>query len=586
MSFIKKIKGVDLTKYDHGLKEYADTYLAADQYAYNVLTEHQDYITGQHAKNTCARYIYDREFRDGIDIELRPQEADDVLKFSLMLKHVKGKMAGRPMQLMLWMSFVLVNIFGWYYVGTETRRFTKAFTLIGRGNAKSTLCSIIALYTILLSPNGSPAAYSVARTAKQAGIVFNDAKKMIGKASQQLRGELTVMARQILSNERQGIFEPLASDSQSLDGLRVSLGICDELHAHHNADLMNALVSGVSATENPLIFAISTAGIQLDGICIDERNLVRLINEDMEQLDTYFGIEYSIDDKDDWKDERCWPKANPSLHHAVKLSALKAELARAMQSATNRKNFLTKFCNVFVNTNDSPFLDVLDLQQKCAREDLTQSAYKGRECYAGLDLAQKIDLAALSILFPEDDGTVTAFQRHYIPEGAVNKSTMSRQEMYEQWEEDGHLIITPGNSTDYEYIKEDIRWAAKHHDLKMVGYDPYSATQLALSLEDENIDMVEVKQGISHLSEPAKLLQSIIVDGKLNYQASDKCFEWCAANAACYSDQNENLKVIKSKDKPHDKIDSVIAMIIGLALAELKEPKKQTPYRKRGMVVL
>ena len=65
---------------------------------------------------------------------------------------------------------------------------------------------------------------------------------------------------------------------------------------------------------------------------------------------------------------------------------------------------------------------------------------------------------------------------------------------------------------------------------------------------------------------------------------SDKCFEWNAANAAMSEDLNENIKVHKAKDKPHDKVDSIIALITGLAVAILKEPKKKSPYATRGLV--
>ena len=587
MSFHKLIKdnAIDLEQFNHEVEEYHQGWQAADQYAYNVLTEHPDFVSGQRVKDACARYVVDRTLRD--DIEFRTQEADNVVQFANKFRHVKGKLLGKPIRLMLWMQFVLCNIFGWYYTKGEKkgeRRFTKAFTLVARGNAKSFLCSIVALYTMLFSPNGNPSCYSVARNAKQAGIVFRDAKAMLKRASANIRKEFRVMAAQITSFERDGIFEPLAADSQSVDGLRVALGICDELHAHHDANLMNTLITGTSATIDSLIFSISTAGIQLDGICIAERNLVRLINENIETSDGYIGIEFSIDDDVDWKDEKNWAKANPSLGHAVQLASLREEFARALQTATNRKDFLTKYLNVFVNTNNSPYLDVLQVQSNCARSGLKIKDYIGKTCYIGLDLAQKLDLAALSIMFPEKDGKLTIFQRHYLPESALEKATPAKYDLYTQWEEDGILIITPTVSTDFEHIKSEIRWCAKNFDLEMVGYDPYAASQMALALEDENITMVEVRQSISSLSEPAKLLQSLIAEGKLNYQEEDKCFEWCCANAAAITDTNENLKVVRPKDKPHDKIDSVIALITGLQLCELRKPKPKNPYMSRGLL--
>ncbi len=578
---------IDNTNHN-GSTDCHQSWHAVDQYAYEVLHEDGMYYhtTGVQTKNACARFVYDRTQRD--DLEFRIEEVTDVIDFANSFRHTKGKMQGKRIELLMWMIFVLGNIFGWYYAkGHEReneRRFTKAFTLVARGNAKSFLCSIVSLYTMLMSPNGNPSCYSVARNAKQAKIVFNDAKTMVKSGPYQIRAKFNIMAEKIQSWGLNGLFEPMAADSQSIDGLRVALGICDELHAHHNAELMNTLISGISATTDPLIFSISTAGIQLDGVCIHERNHVRDINSNLEKVDNYFGIEFAIDDKDNWEDEKNWPKANPSLGFAVNIQALRGEYVRAKQSAVNRKDFLTKFLNVFVNTNDSPYLDLLHMQMTCARKDLNIKDFVGRKCYIGLDLAQKIDLAALSIIFPEDDGGVTIFQRHYLPENALDAATPARYEAYAQWEEDGYLTVTSGAATDYDFIKSEILHCAKQYDLEMVGYDPYSASQFAISLEKSNIEMVEVKQGISHLSEPAKMVQSLVAQGKLNYDEEDKCFEWCCANAVCFKDINENMKVLKDKSKPHDKIDSIIATIIGMQLCELKTAKPKNPYRVRGLV--
>lgn len=585
MSYLQKIEHVDLEQFNHGVEEYHQGWRAADQYAYNIMMGIVP--AGRQIKNAVGRYIFDRTQRT--DLDFRTDDIDDVIRFSNLLKHVKGPLSGKPVRLLNWMIFVVANIYGWYYnSGTKIgkRRFTKAFTLVARGNAKSFLCSIIALWTQLTSPNGSPAGYCVARQREQARIVFDDACKMLRSADPILRRWFNPAAHHMDCVFQDGSFKPMSSDSQSIDGHRVALGIADELHAHHNSEQLNTLITGTSATVDPLIFMISTAGIQLDGVCITERNLVRDINEGMEHLDEYFGVEYAIDDDDDWHDETKWVKANPSMGHAVNMDSLRSEVVRAKQSAVNRKNFLTKYCNIFVNTNENPYLDVLELQTNCGRTDLNIRDYMGRELFLGLDLAQKFDLAALSFLFPEEDGTLTIFQRHYFPDGALKKLTAYKYESYLQWEEDGHLIMTPGMSTDFDFIEEDIRWAAKNFDLQMVGYDPYAGTQMSLKLQDEGIDMVEVRQGIAQMSEPAKQLLALIAESKLNYQLEDKCFEWCAANSAVKTDLNENIKVHKSDDKPHDKIDSIIALITGLSLVTLKEPKPKNPYKKRGLVVL
>lgn len=223
MSYIKKIKDVDLSKYDHGHAEYVQSYEMVDQYAFNVLTS--VISTNSQTKSACARYIYDREFRT--DVEFRTHEVQDVINFTNKMKHTKGKLAGKPLHLMMWMIFILGNMFGWYCAEGERqyeRRFIKTLILVARGNAKSMIASIIASYGLLTSPNGSPSVYSVARTAKQAGIVFNDAKKMIRGADWDISNYFESKAYEIISPFNDGEFRALAAEAQSMDGLRVSVG--------------------------------------------------------------------------------------------------------------------------------------------------------------------------------------------------------------------------------------------------------------------------------------------------------------------------------------------------------------------------
>ncbi|AUS01921.1 terminase [Vibrio phage 2.058.O._10N.286.46.B8] len=570
-----------------------DTYFqgwqSADQYAYDVRVG--NIKAGKEVRNSIDRYIVDRFTRE--DLDWCTEEIDMMIIFSNSLKHSKGKLMGKSLLLMPWMIFTFANVYGWYVNSGDRegeRRFSKAFLMVARGNAKSMLCSIQSLWNMEISPNGEPASFCVARNEDQAGIVFRDAKAMLKRGDTHLKRRFRVMGKEIIGlGKNEGFFRALPNDPEAVDGKRVAFGICDELHAHHSSTLSNTLINGAGATVDSIIFFISTAGINLDGPCVNERNLVRDINANLVPSDSYFGIEYAIDinDGDSWEDEEVWIKANPALGHAVRINHLRSELVRAKQTATNRRDFLTKYCNIFVNTNDSPYMDLLELQVKCADDSLDFSEFIDKECALGLDLAQTFDLAALSFIFPTSNGGVSIFQKHYFPAGQFKSLPPQKQEMYTQWEEDGHLTFTDSSSTDFEYIKDDIRWAHKMFDVESVGYDPYAGTQLAISMEKEGINMQEVRQGFLSMSEPAKLFQKLVAEGLVRYQESDKCFEWCVANSVCSADKNENIKVHKSSDKPHDKVDSVVALITGLALAKVKEAtKEKNPYQKRGMIMI
>lgn len=569
-----------------------DTYYqgweSADQYAYDVYTK--KIVTGKEVYNAVCRYIYDR---CRSDLDYSSEEVDMTIIYSNQLAHAKGKLMGKPLMLMPWMIFFIANLYGFYFNEGERagdRRFSKALLMVARGNAKSTICSVLGTITQLTSPNGNPQSFVVARNEKQAGIVFNDAKGMLKRGCTHIRRRFKILSKEMTGlGMNEGYFSALPNDPESVDGQRVAIGICDELHAHHNATLSNTLINGAGATVDSQIVFISTAGINLDGPCINERNLVREINSGLVNEDSYFGIEYAIDvaQGDQWDDPETWIKANPALGHAVRRSHLEGELVRAKNNPINRRDFMTKYCNLFVNTNDSPYLDLMEVQEKCASNTLNLKDFIDKECYLGLDLAQTFDLAALSLIFPDEFGDVAIFQFHYFPIGSFERLTVTKQQMYTTWEEDGCLKMTDTIATDFDVIQGDIEWAAKMFDVQCLGYDPYAGSQLANKLDEAGITVVEVRQGFQSMSEPAKLLQKLVAEGRIKYQASDKCFEWNVANAVCVTDRNDNIKVSKSPDKPHDKVDSVVALITGLALAKVQEPvTKKNPYKTRGLLII
>lgn len=572
-----RLEGLDLEVLNHGVPKGHQGYEAGEQFVYDVLTGKR--VAGKHAIQACVRYVLDKQRSD---LELRTNEVDVCIEFANLLKHVKGELVGQPIQLMDWMIFILLNAYGWYYVGSNKRRFERIFTLVARGNAKSFLCSIVGAWSLLTSPNGSPRVFSVARSSRQSKIVWEDAANMLRVAEGGISSLLDIRRHEILYPSKNGCFDYRSSDAKNLDGIRVSMAIIDELHAHPTPEILNTCVNGTMSTKNPQVFMISTAGMDLDGVCIQERDLVREINSGISEMDNYFGIEFSIDDEDDWTDEKCWIKANPSLGEAVKLDALRHELTRAKQNASNRTSFQTKNCNRFVSTHDQAYLDIQVVQQN--RKELNIEDYQDRECYLGLDLAQFQDLTALTYIFPEPDGSITLFHKHYLPRSVLGKVSDAIRIRYEHFEDKGCLILTPTEVTDFRLIADDIRDAAKDFNLVSVGYDPWNAGQLANELTEEGIEMVEVRQSFLKMNEPAKLLQAMFADNKVNYSKEDICFEWCCSNAVFTSDQNENIKVHRAKEKLNAKVDSVVSTITGLALAKIQE--QELTYESRGFLFL
>ncbi|MFM2580632.1 terminase large subunit [Vibrio fortis] len=553
------------------------------KYCYDVLTG--NVVANKWIKLAATRHFKDLEKSKQKNFKYKfvPELAQRAIDFYQFTSHAKGDLKGQPLQLMPWQQFIVGSIFGWVkkeknkQTGRYNRRFRTAEVFVGRKNGKSTLASGIALYMMLMDGEGGPEIYTAARAADQARIVYGDALEMVRS------GELNQLVKAYRSEIRcelnNGIFKAVAAEAANLEGKNIHCGVIDEIHVHPNSEVLDVIASGCGARSQSLIFIISTAGTILDGVAVDQWKYGESVLQELHTDDSYFAALYCIDDGDDFTDSKNWVKANPCVGVSFPHSYLENELQQAMEITSKRANFLTKFCNKFVNSADA-WLDV-DQVRKC-KADINLQDYKGKQCYIGLDLAQKLDLTAMSLIFPQEDGLIDVFFKHYMPEDALANCTTQSRQQYEKWSQNSYLELTPGVATDFSIIEDDLRSFSKQFDVVSIGYDPYAATQMSFKLTEEGLPMVAVSQVMKNLSEPAKEFEQLIATERLRYNG-DQVFESCCANAYVIVDTNENIKPVKENKMSKDKIDSVIALITGLSLCILAEPPKKSVYATRGM---
>lgn len=570
------------------VKPTEQSYKQCHKYCYQVLD-------GTIASNKWIKLAAERHFKDlekskkkDYLYEFDNNRAQRAIDFFKFLKHTKGELARirAPFELMPWQQFIVGSIFGWVtkkkhkVTNKQTRRFKTAEVFVARKNGKSLLASGIGLYMLLADGESGAEVYSAATTRDQAKIVFDDAKVMLNNSD--LKEVATAYKTEISAPGLNSKFKPLSSDANSLDGLNVHCGLIDEIHAHRTRDVYDVIETATGARTQPLIFVISTAGTILEGIATELWKYGEYVLNNIIDDDSLFACLYTLDAGDDFTDPENWLKANPCLGVSKKVEDMERLCKKAKAMVSARGNYLTKHCNIFVSSTDT-WLDIQQVQ-KCIK-DIKLDDYLGKECYIGLDLAQKLDLTSMCLIFPTDDGGIDVFFRNYIPDGSLSKITAQSQQQYDKWSRAGFLEITDGVATDFDYIKKDIRQFCEMFDVQHVGYDTHVATQLAGELSNDNIPMVAVGQSMANLSEPSKELELLIATKKLSYNG-DSVFEWCCSNVHIYTDANENIKPIKENKSSKDKIDAVIALVTGLSLCILKEPKKQSVYETRGPLFL
>ena len=541
-------------------------------------------VAGEFVRLACQRFLDDLKYGEERGIYFSEPRAQHILNFYKFVPHVKGALAGQPIELMDWHVFILINIFGFVIplVNEETRevvmrsdgsgrpvmvrRFRTAYNEVARKNAKSTLSSGIGLYMTGADGEGGAEVYSAATTRDQARIVFEDAKNMVRKARSTLGRLFDFNKLAIYQEQSASKFEPLSSDANNLDGLNIHCAIIDELHAHKTRDVWDVLETATGARLQSLLFGITTAGFNKEGICYEQRDyaikVLRGYNSDVEGAvkdDSYFAIIYTLDEGDDPFDETVWQKANPGLGICKRWDDLRRLAKKAKEQVSARVNFFTKHMNVWV-TAESAWMDMIKWE-KC-EYIAPQHELKTYPMWVGVDLAHKIDICAAAKLWRTDNGHVHADFKFWLPEGRLERCSRQQAELYRKWAEMDKLILTDGDVIDHAQIKSDLLEWIGGENLRELGFDPWSAMQFSLALAEEGIPLVEVPQTVRNLSEAMKETESLVYAGRFHH-SNHPVMNWMMSNVTVKPDKNDNI--FPNKSTPEAKIDGPVAMFTAMS---------------------
>ncbi|MCP5016295.1 MAG: terminase large subunit [Ketobacter sp.] len=506
---------------------------------------------------SCQRFIDDlsRDFKYSFD----PVKAEKVCRFIENLPHTKGKWAakGKDIELEGWQKFILCNLFGW--VGDHgNRRFRKSYLKIPRKNGKSILVAAIGNYMLTSDGEFGAEIYCGATTEKQAWEVFTPARLMAARTPDLTdKFGIEVNAKSLTITDNGSKFEPLIGNPG--DGSSPSLAIADEYHEHDSDEFVSTMETGMGSRDQPLLLAITTAGDNTGGPCYDMETECEKLLDGVFEDERMFCIMYGIDDDEDWTDPAILEKANPNIDVSVSREFLEAQQAEAIRNATKQNAFKRKHLNQWVGAHTS-WMNMETLK-KCVNTDLKAEDFKGKDCVFTVDLASKIDIAATMKVFSEViKGKVhyTAFMRSYLPEDRIIESSKAN---YMKWCKDGWLTSTEGNEIDLGEIERDLKADAMIYSPNDVSFDPKYATQMKQNIADEAIEVFDFAQNTTNFSDPMYELEGAIYSGRFHYDGNP-VLTWMFSNVVCKADANDNI--YPRKQKPQNKIDGVIALIMGI----------------------
>lgn len=509
------------------------------------------------------------------------KRANHILEFAgNYCKLSKGAGAGKPVRLELWEKAMLSAVFG--IVDINGRRMCReALFIVGKKNGKSLLSSIVGLYLLIGDGEPGPEVYAVATKRDQAKIIWQEAKRMVRKSPALLRRIKPLVAE--LSSElyNDGTFKPLASDSDTLDGLNVHGVLMDEIHQWKNGKaLFDIMADGTTAREQPLVFETSTAGTIREDIYDQkyeeaERVINGLFDDNGYKDIHFFPFIYELDNRKEWTDEKCWKKANPGLGTIKKYEQLQAKVQKAIENPALVKNLVCKEFNIRETSVES----WLTFEQINNTETFNVNELKPRYGIGGVDLSSTTDLTNATVIFQvPDDTRIYVLQMYWLPEDLLDNRVKEDKIPYDIWHEQGLLRLCPGNKVHYKYVVDWFKEVQDELDIYLfkVGYDSWSATYFVEDMVNTfgKPVMVPVIQGKKTLSSPMKSLGADL-EKKLVIYNNNPILKWCLTNTSVDTDKNNNIQPAKGNLKTR-RIDGLAGLLDAYVVLENNLEEYQT----------
>lgn len=485
------------------------------------------------------------------------------------------------------------QIIGWYYFVERTvyepdpdghgghyvkkvikKRLTnKQYLIVARGAAKSMYASCIQNYFLNVDTSTTHQ-ITTAPTMKQAEEVMSPIRTAITRSRGPLFKFLTEGSLQNttgskanrvkLASTKKGVenfltgslleIRPMSIDK--LQGLRVKIATVDEwLSGDIREDVIGAIEQGASKNDDYLIVAISSEGTVRNG----SGDTVKMELMDIlkgEYINPHVSIwYYRLDSIDEVAKPEMWIKAQPNLGKTVSYETYQLDVERAEKAPAARNDILAKRFGIPMEGYTYFFTYEETIPQRRKRD------YWQMPCALGGDLSQGDDFCSFTFLFPLSNGAFGIKTRNYISETTLMKLPLAMRNKYEEFMNEGSLIVLDGTVLDMMQVYEDLdnHIIECDYDVRCFGYDPYNAKAFVERWERENgpFGIEKVIQGAKTESVPLGELKKLAEEGLLLFDEELMCF--AMGNCIVAEDTNGNRKLLKKRHEA--KIDAVAAMM-------------------------
>ena len=517
----------------------------AKEYAQHVLTHQEEHCE----ENILAAERFFRDLENPA-FEMDEDMVDFVIHFiENVIVHQQGddmfavSIRNKPLLLQSWQHFVVVNLFGFYYKGTNERRFKEALIMLARKNGKTSFTAAIALaYQILDTDSGSKC-YIVANSVKQAMEAFGFLRFNVERWNDKnIRIKDNNQEHSITANfgdEGSFFIQALANDESRLDSLNGNVIILDEAHTMRNSKKHGLMKKTMSAYRNSMLFVISTAGDIPTGFLANRLKYCQKVLKQLVTDDSFFificKANQSADgDVVDYLDENVLKMANPSWGVTVSLKALKEEAEQAMNDPQTRNEFFNKTLNIFTNSMNAYFNpDEFIASDSCYDWSLEELARLPIRWYGGADLSRLHDLTAAALYGVYNDGEKDVdicITHAFFPRINAQKKANDDGIPLFGWQSDGWLTMSNTPTVLYDdIVKWFISMRERGFKIQAVGMDRKFGREFLAKMKKAKFKMIDQSQLFYLKSEGFRRIEFKVKNKEFYYLHSD-AYEYCVSN--------------------------------------------------------
>lgn len=504
-------------------------------------------------RQACERFLRDLEDER---FDFRLDRVAHCVRFISMLRHFKGASCNLPFKLESWQLLIVACLVGFYWRGTNKRRFSEAYISIGRKNGKTALFAALMIYFLLADGEPSAEVLIAANSREQATRVdFQMIKGFIQKLDP--RGKTVKAQRnQVKVAKSTNIMYVTASDPSKLDGFNTSACLIDEYHEAETDEVKEVLKTSMGNRVSPLQCVVTTRGFDQSKPCFKLDQYAQQILSGELHNEAFFAIIFTLDEGDDWKDQSKWVKACPNIDKTVDRTFIQGELDAALGMTSKEIQFRVKYANQWV---DSKTIWISDEKISAAMIPFDFEKFKDVPCYVGLDLAATTDITSVSFLWPVE-GKYYFKVLNYLPSDALASKENSVK--YREFDLRGEMTIFPGsNVTDYDRILEDIKRINTVTPIYLISYDQWNSTQMIINATNFGFNCQPFSQSLSSFNRPTKEFERAMLSGNVVMDRNE-CTRWAFRNVLIKTDAHENQQIIKATNM--SKIDPAVSMMMAL----------------------